>query len=61
MLEEGWLTDGWEDRADIDGKRPARRYYELTDLGRSELAAAQRAVQTKAASRAMHRPGLAGI
>jgi PadR family transcriptional regulator, regulatory protein PadR len=37
MLEDGWLTDGWEDPAETGG-RPPRRYYELTDLGRRELA-----------------------
>ena len=39
MLDEAWLRDGWEDRNDIEGKRPARRYYELTDVGRTELSA----------------------
>lgn len=38
MLEAGWLTDGWEDPAGITG-RPPRRYYRLTDRGRSELGA----------------------
>lgn len=38
MLGEGWLEDHWEER--IEGqKRPSRRYYELTDHGRSELGA----------------------
>jgi len=37
MLDEGWLTDGWEDPATIKGKRPTRRYYELTDAGRLAL------------------------
>lgn len=37
MLEEGWLYDGWEDPAEIDGKRPPRRYYTLTDKGRTGL------------------------
>jgi PadR family transcriptional regulator, regulatory protein PadR len=37
MLHEGWLVDGWEDRDEIDGKRPPRRYYELTDEGREAL------------------------
>lgn len=36
MLNEGWLTDGWEDPATIQG-RPPRRYYELTDKGRLAL------------------------
>ena len=38
MLDEGWLTDGWEDPNTIQG-RPPRRYYELTDKGRLELGA----------------------
>lgn len=38
MLDEGWLTDGWEDPTAIEG-RPPRRYYELTDAGRLELGA----------------------
>jgi PadR family transcriptional regulator PadR len=37
MLDEGWLDDGWEDPAQRSGKRPPRRYYELTDEGRIEL------------------------
>lgn len=37
MLYEGWLTDGWEDPTTIKGKRPPRRYYELTDEGRLAL------------------------
>jgi PadR family transcriptional regulator, regulatory protein PadR len=39
MHSEGWLTDGWEDEAETGGKRPPRRYYELTDKGRRELGA----------------------
>jgi PadR family transcriptional regulator PadR len=39
MLEENWLTDGWEDPRTIVEKRPPRRYYELTDKGRLELGA----------------------
>lgn len=37
MLCEEWLTDGWEDPNTIAGKRPPRRYYELTDEGRLAL------------------------
>ena len=37
MLDEGWLIDGWEDPNTIKGKRPPRRYYELTDEGRIAL------------------------
>jgi PadR family transcriptional regulator, regulatory protein PadR len=47
MLNDGWLTDGWEDPTTITDKRPPRRYYELTEKGRRELAAAARAVQAK--------------
>jgi PadR family transcriptional regulator, regulatory protein PadR len=36
MLEEHWLTDGWEDPTRIQG-RPPRRYYELTDEGKRRL------------------------
>jgi PadR family transcriptional regulator, regulatory protein PadR len=36
MLNEGWLTDGWEDPSEAPG-RPPRRYYGLTDEGRREL------------------------
>jgi PadR family transcriptional regulator PadR len=40
MLDEGWLADGWEDQAEAGReKRPPRRYYEVTELGRSELGA----------------------
>lgn len=37
MLEEGWLTDGWEDPASINERRPPRRYYELTEIGKIRL------------------------
>ena len=36
MLNEGWLIDGW-DETSATRRRPPRRYYELTDLGRREL------------------------
>jgi PadR family transcriptional regulator PadR len=39
MLDEGWLEDGWEEPAQLSGKRPPRRYYELTDEGRIALGA----------------------
>ena len=40
MLDEGWLTDGWEDQARTGrAKRPPRRYYELTDAGKAALGA----------------------
>jgi PadR family transcriptional regulator, regulatory protein PadR len=37
MLADGWVVDGWEDPAEVAGRRPARRYYELTDKGRRAL------------------------
>lgn len=38
MLEDGWLTDGWEPQAQAGkAKRPARRYYQLTDAGTAAL------------------------
>jgi len=39
MLDGGWLQDGWEDPQVIAERRPARRYYEVTDRGRRELGA----------------------
>ncbi len=39
MLADGWLSDGWENAEEIEGRRPARRYYQLTDKGRRELGA----------------------
>lgn len=38
MMSEGWLVDHWEDRK-ADAKRPPRRYYRLTETGRSSLGA----------------------
>ncbi len=35
-FELGWLTDGWENPAEVVG-RPPRRFYELTDEGRRGL------------------------
>jgi PadR family transcriptional regulator len=40
MLDEEWLDDGWEERAQVGrAKRPPRRYYELTDEGKAALGA----------------------
>ena len=39
MLSQDLLVDGWEDATTIVDKRPPRRYYELTDEGRSALGA----------------------
>lgn len=52
MLDEGWLKDGWEDDAHA-GKRPARRYYELTDEGAAELRALLQAARTEARFRGL--------
>lgn len=38
LLDEHWISDGWEDPA-ATGGRPARRYYQLTELGHQELGA----------------------
>lgn len=38
MLTEGWLADGWEQSATGKG-RPARRYYTVTESGRTHLRA----------------------
>lgn len=37
MLNEGWLSDGWEDPATIESRRPPRRYYVVTEQGRKAL------------------------
>ena len=39
MLSEGWLEDGWEDTSSINGGRPRRRYYRVTDTGRNAMGA----------------------
>jgi PadR family transcriptional regulator PadR len=39
MLEEGWLTDGWEDVLEVREGRPPRRYYVVTEEGISQLGA----------------------
>jgi PadR family transcriptional regulator PadR len=36
MEADGWLTSDWDDSI---GGRPRRRYYQLTDTGRTQLAA----------------------
>jgi len=56
MLDEGWLTDGWEDQEQVGrAKRPPRRYYQVTDAGKAALGA----VLTRARSDARFRPILA--
>ena len=58
MLGEGWLTDGWEDPNTLQGKRPPRRYYELTDEGRLALGAVLQEARREA--RFVGIPGLVG-
>jgi PadR family transcriptional regulator PadR len=38
MMEEGWISDGWENPNEVEG-RPPRRYYTVTDKGRAALGA----------------------
>ncbi len=54
MLDEGWLTDGWEDEATTGGKRPPRRYYELTDEGLLELGAVLQEAESDARFRGLN-------
>lgn len=58
MLNQGWLSDGWEDRAKITGKRPPRRYYELTDEGRLALGGVL--AEARRDARFVGLPGLVG-
>jgi PadR family transcriptional regulator PadR len=51
LLEQGWLTDGWEDPKTIKQKRPPRRYYELTEDGQRELGAVARSSNATTAVR----------
>lgn len=53
MLDERWIEDGWEERADITGKRPPRRYYKLTGEGHAELAAILAAARSDARFRVL--------
>jgi PadR family transcriptional regulator PadR len=48
MLERGWVTDGWEDKAAANAeKRPPRRHYRLTGEGRAALAEVVAAARTE--------------
>lgn len=58
MLAEGWLVDGWEDAKVNKGKRPPRRYYELTDEGLLALGGVLATARDDA--RFVGLPGLAG-
>lgn len=39
MLQDAWIEDAWEEHAE-GRKRPPRRYYRLTNEGRTQLGAA---------------------
>jgi PadR family transcriptional regulator PadR len=58
MLDENWVTDGWEE-ATVKG-RPRRRYYEITDLGLARLGGllAEAAIEKRFASLNL-KPGMA--
>jgi PadR family transcriptional regulator PadR len=51
MLDDGWLVDGWEEQP--RGKRPARRYYELTPEGQQALGGLLREASTDVRFRAL--------
>jgi PadR family transcriptional regulator, regulatory protein PadR len=40
LENEGWITSRWEDIDPRAEKRPARRYYRLTDIGAAQASAA---------------------
>lgn len=46
MMGEGWLEDHWEERAE-GKKRPPRRYYTLTNKGRSNLGGVARRAESE--------------
>jgi PadR family transcriptional regulator PadR len=53
MLEQGWLTDGWEDASETRGSRPPRRYYLMTDEGLSQAGALLNRARSDARFRAL--------
>ena len=62
MLDEGWLTDGWEEQAQVGrSKRPPRRYYELTEPGKIALGAVIAEARRDARFRPIVAPQIAGI
>lgn len=61
MLDEGWLTDGWEDQPRPGrAKRPPRRYYQLTDKGKAALGAVVADARHDARFAPLTRPRLIG-
>ena len=58
MLDEGWVTDGWE-VSKIPG-RPRRRYYQLTSLGIARLGGLLTEASTDARFASLNiKPGMA--
>jgi PadR family transcriptional regulator PadR len=57
MLVDRWLSDGWEDPTEIEGRRPPRRYYKLTEKGCRELGA----IISEAETDARFAPLIAGM
>lgn len=51
LLDEGWLSDGWEEIDPSTAKRPPRRYYEITDTGLRELGAVLARADSEASRR----------
>jgi PadR family transcriptional regulator PadR len=47
MMGEGWLEDHWEPQEEVK-KRPPRRYYTLTDEGRTNLGSVVRRAEREA-------------
>ena len=60
LLEQGWLRDGWEEQEDGPRRRPARRYYEVTELGERELVALLGAAPAARPARTAPVPRLGG-
>jgi PadR family transcriptional regulator PadR len=46
MMAEGWLEDHWEEHA-TGKKRPPRRYYTVTDEGRTNLGGVVRRAESE--------------
>lgn len=46
MMGEGWLEDHWEEHTE-NSKRPPRRYYKLTDEGRTGLGGVVRRAESE--------------
>jgi PadR family transcriptional regulator PadR len=46
MMGEDWLEDHWEEHAE-GKKRPPRRYYRLTDTGRTNLGVVVRRAESE--------------